>query len=375
MKLIKLLALSVFLVLLFNACKDSEDPSVTVGAESFITTWETTTANESITVPTNSDFSYDYQVDWGDGSISTETGDATHTYATAGTYQVEIAGTFPAIRFGVLPESDTNLEKIKSIDQWGNQVWQSMQEAFQGCTQLTYTASDAPDLSQVTDMGSMFEKATSFNGAIGNWNVSNVMNMVQLFDSALVFNQDIGSWNVSSVTDMGAMFWNAQAFNQDIGNWNVSKVTDMRFMFSSANAFNQDIGNWNVSNVTDMLAMFSLTSAFNQDIGNWNVSNVTNMRFMFFSTDVFNQDIGNWNVSKVTSMGGMFSSASVFNQDIGNWNVSNVTNMRFMFESASAFNQDLSTWSVEQVTDCFGFNQLNSALSTGNLPNFTNCTF
>ena len=164
MKSSKLLALIVFLVLSLNACKDSEGPLPDEDITPFITTWETTTANESITIPTNSDFSYDYQVDWGDGSTSTEAGNATHTYATAGTYQVKITGTFPAIRFGALPDSDVNLEKIKSINQWGDQVWQSMEEAFKGCIHLTYAASDTPDLSEVTHMGHMFEEASSFNG-------------------------------------------------------------------------------------------------------------------------------------------------------------------------------------------------------------------
>jgi surface protein len=46
------------------------------------------------------------------------------------------------------------------------------------------------------------------------------------------FNQPIGSWNVSNVTDMSSMFANASAFNQPIGSWNVSNVTNMASMFS-----------------------------------------------------------------------------------------------------------------------------------------------
>ena len=50
----------------------------------FITTWETTTANESIIIPTTGT-GYDYTIDWGDGTIETnQTGNATHTYSTAG---------------------------------------------------------------------------------------------------------------------------------------------------------------------------------------------------------------------------------------------------------------------------------------------------
>ena len=66
----------------------------------FITTWETTTTNESITIPTNSLEAYNYSVDWGDGTITTnETGNATHNYVVPGIHTIKISGTFPQIYF------------------------------------------------------------------------------------------------------------------------------------------------------------------------------------------------------------------------------------------------------------------------------------
>ena len=66
----------------------------------FITTWETTAANATITIPTNSAFTYDYSVDWGDGNTSANrTGNAIHGYSIPGTYTVKITGTFPAYLF------------------------------------------------------------------------------------------------------------------------------------------------------------------------------------------------------------------------------------------------------------------------------------
>jgi surface protein len=44
-------------------------------------------------------------------------------------------------------------------------------------------------------------------------------------------------WNVSNVTNMSSMFDESNAFNQDIGRWNVGKVTNMYWMFGSADAF------------------------------------------------------------------------------------------------------------------------------------------
>ena len=48
------------------------------------------------------------------------------------------------------------------------------------------------------------------------------------------FNQPIGNWDVSNVTNMFSMFSNAAAFNQPIGDWNVSNVTNMAYMFNDS---------------------------------------------------------------------------------------------------------------------------------------------
>ena len=62
-------------------------------------------------------------------------------------------------------------------------------------------------------------------------------------------------WDVSNVTDMSSMFENS-SFNLDISSWDVSNVENMSSMFSES-SFNQDISSWDVSNVTDMSSMFS----------------------------------------------------------------------------------------------------------------------
>ena len=93
--------------------------------DAFITVWETTTDDESITIPTATNATYDYTVDWGDGSAveSGQTGNATHTYATAGKYDVSITGTFPRIYFN----NTGDKTKILEVKQWGSQAWTSME--------------------------------------------------------------------------------------------------------------------------------------------------------------------------------------------------------------------------------------------------------
>ena len=182
----------------------------------------------------------------------------------------------------------------------------------------------------------------------------------------------ISDWDVSQVTDMGGLFNGKTTFNDDISNWNVSSVTNMYRMFRSASSFNQPIGVWNVSNVTDMSSMFDNTIIFNQDIGSWDVSSVGNMQDMFKYASAFNQDLSSWDTAAVIYMGYMFVNASSFNQDIGTWDVSSVTNMGYMLYNTS-FNQDISEWCVTNiVSEPNGFS-LDSPLSESNKPVWGTC--
>ena len=246
----------------------------------FITTWQTTTSNESITFPLTAVSGANMTINWGDGTTETGLGNnPSHSYAAAGAYTVSVSGTYDRVYFN---NTGSKLN-ITSIEQWGTTQWSTMNKAFYGCGNLQGTATDSPNLSNVTNMSLMFAYATSFNQNIGSWDVSSVTDMSFMFGSATSFNQNIGSWDVSSVTNMSYMFVFATSFNQDIGSWDVSSVTNMSYMFDNATSFNQNISSWDVSSVTDMSRMFGTASSFNQDIGSWDVSSVTNMSLMFLN--------------------------------------------------------------------------------------------
>ena len=353
--------LVIILVILLAAAPSALAAPLQATADDFVITVKTdnvgTSSNTQFTIPTTGG-GYNYNVDCDDdGSIDAtgQTGNYTCDYGTGNeeTYTIRIkdnsgAGTgFPRIFFNDGGDKD----KLLTIEQWGTGDWTSMNSAFSGCSNLAGQASDAPDLSGVTDMSNMFWGATAFNQDIGSWDTSNVMDMSRMFKDASVFNQDIGSWNTSNVTDMNFMFFYASAFNQDIGSWNTTNVTNMYAMFFYASVFNQDIGSWNTANVTDMRWTFSFASVFNQDIGNWDTANVTRMSHVFYNATAFNQPIGSWNTSNVTDMSFMFYNATAFNQPIGSWNTTNVTDMCAMFHYASVFNQNIGSWNVEGVTD------------------------
>ena len=152
----------------------------------FVTTWRTTSDNESITIPTT-ESGYDYTVDWGDPNAtptdavtSGHTGNATHQYAAAGTYTVRISGDFPRIFFAF----GGDIAKIIAVNQWGGQQWSSMNSAFAGARNLTVPAGDNPDLRNVTSMSNMFVGAAAFNENIGDWDVSNVRDMTSMLSSS-----------------------------------------------------------------------------------------------------------------------------------------------------------------------------------------------
>ncbi len=377
----------------------------TLANAQFITTWKTdnlgSSNNNQITIPTIG-AGYNYNVDWGDGTNDTGiTGNITHSYATIGTYTVEITGTFPRIYFnaGGFFGSNTDYGKILTIEQWGTNAWASMANAFSGCTNLRVNASDTPNLSAVTDMSYMFRECEALNDNLNGWNVSNTTNMIGLFREASSFNQPLNGWDVSNVQLMDELFRGASNFNQPLNLWDVGQVTSMVELFFIASTFNQDIGMWNVSNVANMRLMFAGASVFNQNIsfkpggandGNdaWNTANVTNMNQMLAGTEDFDQPIGNWNTSNLNDLGAMFASAHSFNQNITGWDLTNVTSLRGLFRDATAFNQDLSAWnttigSMVNLSQMFdgatAFNQDLSGWDVSNVTDmgnmFSNSTF
>ena len=324
------------------------------GGEAFITTWETTSSGESITIFTDRELDYDFEVDWGDGTTESYSGadpDPSHTYDEAGTYTVEITGTFP--RF-FLNGADF-AEKLQSVEQWGAIQWENMNSAFEGASNVTYGASGAPDLSGVTNTAQMFKGASSFNGSIGDWDVSGVETMAQMFQGAESFNQDLSGWDTGSVADMESMFRGAASFNGDISGWDVSGVTTMAEMFRGAESFNQDLGGWDVSSAEQMNGLFRDASSFNGATGSWDVSSAKDMARMFQGAESFNQDISGWKTGNVVSMRGMFRGATSFDQPVGQWDISAVSDMTGMFENATSFDQDLGGWDVSNVANLTSF--------------------
>ena len=351
----------------------------------FVTTWQTDGSNNT-TIPLTGS-GYDFNVDWGDGTVETKTGspgNISHTYTSSGIKTVSITPNTPTGFPRIYVNNFSLRNNLMTIESWGSGQWgTSVDRAFYGASNLEVNATDTPDFSATTNFqimfyncttvtgtngfanwtlntnpaasvsfSNMFNGATQFDGVISNWDVSRVTTFENMFSNAQKFNQDISSWNVANVTNMSSMFYNAKVFAQDISSWNVGNVTNMSYMFRNADAFNFNISGWDVSSVTNMTYMFDGNNVFNQDLSNWDVSNVTNMLGMFREMPVFNAPlVWGTKTGNVTTMQEMFRGSPQFNQDINGWDVSKVTTTTLMFYAATAFNQSLNSWNVSNLVN------------------------
>ena len=228
-------------------CTDSDGNAATqrtrtihvIPSSDFVTTWKTTELDQSVTIPVGGSTNT-YTIHWGDGTTSSNvTGDQTHTYDYPGTHTIWISGDLARFYLDATPRQ---AHLLQSIEQWGSATWELLD--FESASAMTHLASDAPDLSNMTDASYMFSRAGSLDADLSSWDVSSITNMTGMFQGTTSFNGDISSWNTSSVTDMSHMFHAATSFNGDISSWNVSGVTNMVDMFTAAYAFDQNLGNW-----------------------------------------------------------------------------------------------------------------------------------
>ncbi|WP_430815135.1 BspA family leucine-rich repeat surface protein [Carboxylicivirga sp. RSCT41] len=291
----------------------------------FITTWAPDGGSITIPIangPTTGYNVYKYNIEIlnENGSrikwLPNQTGEFTSDeFAGHSTITIKISGTFPRIYFG---GSTTSLKnKLLTIEQWGNIKWNSMDQAFIGCTNLTNNATDAPDLSNVTKLRYMFSGASSFNADLSNWDVSTITDMEGMFKDATSFDGDISNWVVSKNTNFFSMFEGATSFNQDISNWKVNSATIMSHMFTGAISFNSDLSKWEVNRVTTMHSMFFGASSFNQDISSWEISSLSSAAKMLDNSGMSMENYDNL----LTAWNQQVEGAKTAGESLGNRNI------------------------------------------------------
>lgn len=236
-----------------------------------------TSNNDQFTLP----WTGNYDVDWGDGNTDTgQSGTTTHTYATAGTYDVSVT---PTNDCRIFFNSGGDRLKLLDVKNWGTGVWTTFSGAFTGCNVMDVTATDIPDLSICTGLNNMFRNCLIMvgNSSFENWDTSNTSSLSGAFRAAKLFNQNISSWDVSGVTNMANTFFDADSFNQPIGSWDTGNVAGMSNMFrSNLSTFDQSLANWDITSLTNGSSMFNAsglsTASYDATLIGWAAQSITN---------------------------------------------------------------------------------------------------
>jgi len=301
----------------------------------FILLFNTDNPNDTIELPLKSGYAYDFTVDWGDGEIDHITDwaqpEKIHTYVSAGQHTVTIDGRLEAWQYPQTSQAKTEYAirieaeggapapqsilhpELLEVQQWGVVGFRYLAGAFRGCTNLTITATDSPDLRTVTSLSFMFHDA-DVTGNFADWDVSTITSFTSMFFNNPNFNSNISQWNVGSGMFFVDMLAKCPMFDGNLSTWNMSSATRLDLMFWQSGNFSAvgGIGLWDVSNVTNMYGTFLLASSFDSDVSDWQTGNVTNFNGVFYGATLFDSDVSLWDVSNGTIFTQMFKDATSF---------------------------------------------------------------
>ena len=274
----------------------------------------------------------DIAISWGDNgyqTISNSQQTITHTYGSAGDYQIRIWGqgyVFPVNQFyGYL--------KLKSFDAWGSYIWCSNRGNLSGTGGQTYpqhrfqipapdgagntfdyAATDAPTFTGTdnrirfifdgfyntrTGSGAGSSTAWTFSGNVSNWDISKVIDLTGLFGyqstvNILVSGNGFDQWDTRNVTSMASMFalygGNGCDTLEQFQNWRTDSLENLA-SFGSYAWFGSSCGSKEYLN----------TKVVNEGTADeyiaWNVSNVTNFSYMLYGNNYANLNIDNWQLN------------------------------------------------------------------------------
>ena len=347
----------------------------------FALKWETTTPNEEIQIGIGSG-TFDYVIDWGDGTVETYNTDAniSHTYANAGDHITKISGDFPHINMGDAGISATFKNKLYEILNWGDIAWDSLEDAFLSCSNLDfYSSIDSPNLQNCTSLFKTFQLCTTLgnlNGGnvdLSNWNVSNVTSIGEFIISYnRNLNVDLSGWVINANVAFGRLV--SRCLELNVTNWDVSNVTNFSNMLNESNNLKEIAGldTWNVSNGVNFTRMFrrvyDLTSL--GDLTSWQFAPNANLNAMFFANVVDDNldqtsrnSILNLDVSNAVNMNSMFAYTNTSWLNLSNWDVSGVSDFVSFLHNSTLTTQNydatLISWAAQSL-------QSNANISFGN---------
>jgi surface protein len=186
-------------------------PSI-AGPKDFVFTIDTSISAGAadFTIPTyGTGYNYDVDCD-NDGVFEALNQTATFTcqYSTNGIKTLLIRDNsddgsgFPRFRFDEFGQA----AELIQLNQWGIGFWDTMESAFDSASNLIISATDSPNLSEVSSTAQMFSGAVLADPNTTNWDTSNITDMSNMFAFANSANPDTTNWDISNVTTMAFMF-------------------------------------------------------------------------------------------------------------------------------------------------------------------------
>jgi len=235
--------------------------------EPFIITVKTdntgTSNDDQFTLPLYPTYVYNAVIDWGDGTqtIQEDATNPTHTYPSAGTYNISITGEFPSIFFNNAGDK----LKLTEIQSWGDVEFYVLTQAFYGCANLiTINDTKGPNIILPITFHYMFASCTRLTTIdTSKWDTSKVSSMYAMFyNCTLLTALDVSRWDTSNVTTMGYMLSLCTSLTTiDVSNFDTSKVTTMIYMFLNSPSLDADVSGFDIEALTTALGMM-LSSGF-----------------------------------------------------------------------------------------------------------------
>lgn len=304
--------------------------NIAAGDDRFIFTIDTTKGTgASFQLPLRSLFTYDFIIDWGDGTSSEITAhndpDITHNYSAHGIYQLVITGICQTWYFN----NGGDKLKLISIDNWGNIGFAALGfvNAFYGCTNLitlpagkikstaissldfvfyncnkltTIYEDIFEDLINVTTMGYCFYGCTQLTTLPKVSTMTKIVSFIECFTSTKIgtipddyfrYNVNVTSFNrvFNSCTSLRNLPNNLFFYNEKVNNYAYA-FYNCRNLILPATIFN--LTKLNI--VTTFLEMFYTNStAYSatgtiQDIWNYESGSAIKTRCFFNQTSITN---------------------------------------------------------------------------------------
>ncbi len=237
------------------------------------------TPSDTFRIPANAPGeTYRFKVDWGDGAItSNHTGNAEHTYLSGGVYDIKIYGKFPRFYFN---NTGDRLKLLEVLD-WGGIKYSADQaNAFYGCSNLTFIATDENSWYNGITLGNSMFNGNSLTSLPTGMTLSNLTNGNSMFrDNSLTSLPDV--MLLSNLTSGNNMFNNNSLTSLPTG-MTLSSLTSGISMFNNNSLTSLPDGmllgnltggfqmfqNNSLTSLPDSMTLSSLTNGSNMFNGN-----------------------------------------------------------------------------------------------------------